>query len=512
MPFVIASLLSIAGEDRPLVAQVPAATPAKAAAAPATNPTVVVQDYAAAMRRLIDKFRSDLATGKLLVVWVLDQSESMRDDREAIAAHIGRAYAELGLGSEGKNDTLLTGIVSYGATASNNTPGPTAHLEEIAEAFQEIPVDRADVEMQNDALQFAVGKYRKAAESENRALVVVLVSDESGDMNTNISQTEATIDLCKEARAKVYVLGREAMFGYPYVGIPQIDPATKKSRMVRVDRGPETPQPEQLQTDGFGGRSDVIPSGFGPYEQTRIARETGGLFFLLPSPELPLAGRGTDLVLDLEFMHPYASDLSSREAYIKNRDEIPLRREVFRIILEFNPYLQRQNILRTSQFPIDRTAFAQAAEKETNQADELSKRFHEARKSLEALKAERDRETDRWRANYDLLYAQTIAYPVRLREYAYYLAEFAKTPKTIKNPLGPARPTNGWDIRTVKRLLKPDESAAERESAESLFRQIQKDYPGTPWAQRAAEELKRGYGVELIESYSEPRSLPFIHF
>ena len=33
------------------------------------------------------------------------------------------------------------------------------------------------------------------------------------------------------------------------------------------------------------------PSGFGPYEQTRMARETDGIFFMLPSPEVNLVGR-----------------------------------------------------------------------------------------------------------------------------------------------------------------------------------------------------------------------------
>jgi len=35
---------------------------------------------------------------------------------------------------------------------------------------------------------------------------------------------------------------------------------------------------------------------------------------------------------------------------------------------------------------------------------------------------------------------------------------------------------------------------------------VQKDYPGTPWAARAQEELARGYGIELGEEYWDPRS------
>jgi hypothetical protein len=104
-----------------------------------------------------------------------------------------------------------------------------------------------------------------------------------------------------------------------------------------------------------------------------------------------------------------------------------------------------------------------------------------------------------------LIYAQTISYQARLQEYGWYLAEFIKTPKAITNPLGPARATNGWDVGTVPRLLKPEVTQATREKADALFEQIKKEYAGTPWGARAAEELGRGYGVELREDFDDPR-------
>ena len=90
-------------------------------------------------------------------------------------------------------------------------------------------------------------------------------------------------------------------------------------------------------------------------------------------------------------------------------------------------------------------------------------------------------------------------------EYGWYMAEFIKTPKAIKNPLGPARATNGWDVGTVKRLLKPEVTQANRDKADALFKQVQADYAGTPWAARAQEELNRGYGIELHEDFDDPR-------
>ena len=47
-------------------------------------------------------------------------------------------------------------------------------------------------------------------------MVLVLVTDESGDRQDNVQYIEAAIAEAKAARCKVYVLGREAVFGYPY--------------------------------------------------------------------------------------------------------------------------------------------------------------------------------------------------------------------------------------------------------------------------------------------------------
>ncbi len=56
-----------------------------------------------------------------------------------------------------------------------------------------------------------------------------------------------------------------------------------------------------------------------------------------------------------------------------------------------------------------------------------------------------------------------------------------------------------------KRLLKPEVTQGLRDKADALFREIQKEYAGTPWAARAGEELSRGYGIELREDFEDPR-------
>ena len=70
----------------------------------------------------------------------------------------------------------------------------------------------------------------------------------------------------------------------------------------------------QLQVDGIHRRYDAHPSGFGPYEQARLARQTGGVFFLLPSPEANL-WRRDDRIYDADAMRPYLPNLAARGDY-----------------------------------------------------------------------------------------------------------------------------------------------------------------------------------------------------
>jgi hypothetical protein len=466
------------------------------------------QGYGDAMDRITQEILNMLAKGKVLVVWGMDQSESVQDDRDEIMARIDRVYTELGLSAAAKDDALLTGVISYGASTINHTPKPSYKPEEIAAAFKAVPIDPSGAEMQAQAVLMAMSTFAPMAQAQRRQMAFIMVTDESGDMNTNISQTEAAIQACQAAKCKVYILGRESIFGYPYAFMSYTHPETKTNHWLRIDRGPETPQPEQLQINGFGRRTDAFPSGFGPYEQSRIARQTGGIFFMLPSPEVRLVGRRPNVVYDADAMRPYLPDLSARVDYIADRDKSPFRKVIFQVISDLNPYGPRGNRVevQTGGFSIDRATFATQANNQMKKAAELIKYLQEAQKAMEAVAEYRAREkSPRWRANYDLIYAQILSYQSRLQEYGWYLAEFINTPKAIKNPFGPARPTNEWNINGVKRLLKPEVTQANRDKADALFKQIQTEYAGTPWGQRAAEELNRGYGIELHEGYEDPR-------
>lgn len=464
-----------------------------------------------AMDRMTQEILNKLAKGKVLVVWAMDQSESMQDDRDEIMARIGRVYQELGLAQSTNADSnaLLTGVISYGAATVLHTPQPTSKVPEIEAAFKAVPVDPSGAEMQCQAVSFAINSFQKLVSNGGRQMMLIMVTDESGDAASNNTQLESTIALAKQNRVPIYVLGREAVFGYPYAHMRWIDPETKIDFWLRIDRGPETPYPEQLQVDGIHRRFDAHPSGFGPYEQSRMARQTGGIFFMLPSPEANL-WRRQEIDYDAEIMRPYLPELSARVDYASERDKYPMRAMLWKVITDLNPYDKRlENVVQVRfwDWPIERDKFAVEAEKEIKKAQTLIKYFGEAQKALEGVAAQRNRDPSlRWRANYDITVAQLIAYQARLYEYVDYIKAFAQTPKPIKNELGPTRPTNRWDGRYVKKTRVEDPKVvALRDKSLELYRQVIKDHPGTPWAARAEYELGRGFGVDLIEDFEDPR-------
>ena len=94
---------------------------------------------------------------------------------------------------------------------------------------------------------------------------------------------EQAIAQAKLAKCKIYIVGREAVFGYPFAHRRWVHPQTNHIHWLPTDRGPETAFISALQTDGLRRRFDSLGAGFGPYEQARMTRETGGALFVLPS-------------------------------------------------------------------------------------------------------------------------------------------------------------------------------------------------------------------------------------
>ncbi|HPM81356.1 MAG TPA: VWA domain-containing protein [Candidatus Anammoximicrobium sp.] len=467
------------------------------------EPRAIIDNYQQAMDRITQELMWKMDRGPVLVIWAFDQSESMKDDQQEIRDRVHNVYAQLGLLGRERGDWLTTSIVSYGEGFQTHTRLPTSDIEEIRSAIAAVPEDRSGREMMCQAVAWAIAQHREYARATKHQMVLILVTDESGEREDNVQNLEAAIAEAKAARCTIYVLGREAVFGYPLAYMRWEHPQTHDIHWLPVDRGPETAFVEQLQTDGFRRRHDAFPSGFGPYEQCRLARETGGIFFLLPSLESSLV-RGEKRVYELEVMRPYRPDLHAREELLRDRDRYPLRSIMWQCIYELDP-LQRPELANQIEMRVHFSPTLEQFVRQARQEQAKAKNFlvylARVQKALEKGAHHRTQEADpRWQANYDLIYAQLVAYQARIWEYDAALEAFIKEPKVVPLTKPPDLRLVHWNV-TVRSQTLTKESGPYIERAAELFRSVMENHPGTPWAGRAHGELQRGFGVDFVPEY-----------
>lgn len=469
------------------------------------DPQAVVDNYDQAFDRITQELVLMLLKGKVQVAWLFDQSESMKDDQKEIRDRVERVYQELGLVDAAKGDALMTAVFSFGKKWQMHTRKPTNDLAQIREAINSVPLDDSGLEMLCDAVGQTCVALRSAAISGRRQLAMIVVTDESGDQKSNVALLEAALQEAHQTRCRIYVLGREAVFGYPFAHMRWRNP-NGGVHWLPIDRGPETAFVEQLQTEGFRRRYDAHASGFGPYEQSRLCRETGGIFFMLPSLETDLV-RGEKRRYELEALRPYLPDLAARDEYALERDASVLRSTLWKVITDLNPYdpAKAKVIDLRLHFSADPAGFARQAQAAQEHARLYTTYLHEAERALDKLRKQRDREIHpRWRANYDLVFAQVLAYKVRVYEYGAYLAAFQKNPKQVPLKKDPNLTLAHWDIRHRSQTVTGEKTQPYIDRSKELFALVMEEHAGTPWSARAQWELNRGFGIELREVYHGP--------
>jgi hypothetical protein len=480
----------------------------------------LVEGYGAALDRLTQELARLMRQNKILVVWLFDESESMRDDQKDLQGRIQRVYEELKLFKEDvPEDVMLSAVVSFGKDLHFQTPRkkPTSDIPTILKAIDSIPVDKTGRENTCGALESVLDEYRGFTGAGRRRLVIVLISDESGDDGERVEEVRKK---ALGSRTPIYVLGRESVFGYLYGHVRWVHPQTNQTHYLPIRRGPETPYAEQLPFDGLRRRLDGTMSGFGPYEQVRLARDTGGIFFLLPNEEQNLNDFEARKYAALD-LKEYLPDLESRRTYVAERDKSPFRKAVWEVITLLNPFDEKNRELEIpvdAWYPRDPNPAADAVKQTLARCRQTFAKLTEAERRLQAVRGLRAREPSRrWRANHDLILGQLMAYRVRLFQFGLALEQFAGTlPARFQNAqsnewgatLGEGEMLRPSDAQLKLSGVTLEELERARHSALEQFRLVQAEHPNTPWAQRARWETTRGFGMRFVERYVPPPPPP----
>jgi len=240
-----------------------------------------------------------------------------------------------------------------------------------------------------------------------------------------------------------------------------------------------------------GPQYQVLESGFGPYALSRLAAETGGIYFITRFDTRRMG-------FDPARMREYRPDWIPRERYEKLIANSPLRQAILNAAQITQQRLPGMPGLYFP--PADAPEFKDAMANNQAIAERTAYTVDEALGPINAVAKLRDREPSRrWQAHYDLIRGRLLAMKVRCYEYNWACARMKKDPPKFSN----AR-SNAWRLVPDTEIRYSKNAAAAAREAEALLRRVVHDHPATPWALLAQRELKDPLGFKWVEHYVPP--------
>ncbi|RPI79356.1 MAG: hypothetical protein EHM42_12825, partial [Planctomycetaceae bacterium] len=229
-----------------------------------------------AIDRLTWEIQQSLHEKKTTVIWLFDQSLSLKERRDAIADRFENVYRQLESLGEGGADSLNTVVATYGEKFALLNDKPTADLKPLITKVRAIANDPSGKENVFYAVGQLAAKFQRER-GRGRNVRLFIVTDEKGDDAERY--LEEALVLCRRGGIRVYVVGNVSPFGrekaYMNYRLEDGEQVT-----LDYDAGPETVEPESLNLGLWGNRPinlNLVSSGYGPYGLTRLCKETGGL-------------------------------------------------------------------------------------------------------------------------------------------------------------------------------------------------------------------------------------------
>ena len=278
--------------------------------------------------------------------------------------------------------------------------------------------------------------------------MIIVVTDEVGNDEARL---EEAVDLAQKGKVPVYVLGSQAVFGREMGYVDYLDPETKVFYPHQpVRQGPESAMLEQISLPfWYGGpQYDLLEAGFGPYALSRLAKASGGIYFVTRFT-------GRRMGFDPSRMREYAPDWTRRDQYEKAVLTLPLREAVISAV----QITQAQNLpgMPTLFFPpVDSPEFKEFMAANQAIADRTAYTVEEALRPISEVARWRDRESSRrWQAHYDLIRGRLLAMKIRCFEYNWACARLKKDPPKFKDPRA-----NAWRLVPDTSIQYSDKAAA----------------------------------------------------
>lgn len=472
---------------------------------------------AGAVDRITNEILLSLDERPTLVVWLFDQSGSLKAQRESIAKRFDRVYDELGIIEASGNPAfqrhddkpLLTAVASFGEAVSVLTRKPTDDLVEIKEAVRGVVDDPSGRENVFQSVNYLADKFRHyRLKTPRRNVMIVIFTDEAGD---DVTHLDATIETCRKLAMPVYVVGVPAPFGREDAYVKYVDPDPKFDQSVQwlpVHQGPESLLPERIKLNFKGEREyeERFDSGFGPYGLCRLTSETGGLYFTVhpnrkvgkevPSWETAAYSSHLSAFFDERVMRNYRPDYVTVDQYY---DFIAKNRACGSLVkaAQLSWTTPMENIRR--QFPkADDAQLARDLSLAQRNAAKLEPQINQLVSVLRQGEADRAAVSKpRWQAGYDLAIGRALAVKVRTEGYNAMLAQ-AKQGLQFQNPKN-----DTWILRPSREVTINSALSKDAAAAVAYLQRVVAEHPDTPWALDAKRELKQPLGWKWTEDFSD---------
>jgi hypothetical protein len=493
----------------------------------------VASDAGSAASGILGELANDLEEGPIYLIWLLDASISLVNDRQYLAKTLEPFYEQYKTAKQEKS-RLMSAVVAYGKQTTQ-IQDTTNYGGRNLKAIRNMSIDPSGVENVMTAVQQVIARY--AVRSKNRLRIVVW-TDESGD---DCQLLESTVAMCRKTNTVVHVVGPSSVLGTDRGLQSYTDRGTGWKFFLPVRRGPDSCLPERLllpywfdssatagRYKGFmvneglsqygGAIKERLMAGIGPYSLTRLALQTGGRFTILDRPD-------ERQQWDLAAMKEYFPSYESVEEIVAGVNQSALRKAIcgavqatYKPINLAPPQMSffmgersRDYPFRyTSSYYIPPTEFRSmlAAEiiQQVAQVTASSRCIEEA---LSHFRPETDWEYEygmetsaRWRAWYDLTRGRLLTMSIRHQE---YLA----TCKWLVSPGNLGHATNLVNLEPGPQVLTTDPEIKDRlKTAERLLRRCSKGNAGTPWELLAQWELEHSLGLRPVQVVIPPPPPP----
>jgi hypothetical protein len=435
---------------------------------------------------------------ELLVVWIIDDSPSLQDEREIIGSEIDNLIFAL------KNKKILNmAVVGFGTKAQMKCQ-LSRDSKRIKTGIMQVGTEGSGTENCMAAIDYAAKIFMTASWKK----IFIVITDEAGDDTERLEQVLAQL---KKSDIAIYLLSAESTFAQPY-STETYTSKDGKTESASINSGIESISSEILnRTYGpiplyaqFGSQG-ALKSGFPAYALNRLCDQTKGCYYFLK-----------DSAYDRKIMESYKPDLCSAGEYNTLIKKDPLRAVVTDIKQKFEDYQLSQwfrDIEGQFNIPLDAKESLIQARDAMPKIDNYIKQLESALPTTPSKGVNK-----RWLANAELLRAQLYRGQYFLNQYILTVDEWIKSKDFFNPPLGRETSTHyaGYYYITDEQGAPVRENAATDKKpnyldlAQKALSSVSANHPNTPWSMVAMKCLTNdwGYKIRRVDGYEKSKAPP----